>query len=909
MKRFSRNRIFLSAGVLLLIFAVVAGAGTLLHGEMVKIRQSAAESTLFYYTEKITLQFHGTMNDAGALAQTALVMDGDGTDWFARAAAPLLAREEVRHVCLFDGDTLVSALPRADYGGLVGRDLREFSYAFTLAKVVKDLIVEGPVTLDYDPAQQEVFLFLQPIVDGEAYRGEVVVALDREYVLEQLGLKELSAQGYDYELWRVEPQNGAKEVIVTTDPAVDFSQAKKSTFYLPSQWNLSIQPVDGWFNSAQKAGLILACALFACLLLALAGLAHRLFLREHEKSRQNSVDPATGLYNQKGFTAELDRWLSADQGAVILFYFSLEGFDQAARLIGPTQEAAFLRSVPARLNEYIRRPFIAGRLGSGNFIIAVREEMGERQREDFAKGLSLELLLRVRINDKKGFLMARYQCARCQPGRGRAEEEVAGLLHAYYARIAEESPARMLTEKCNQLVEGNTAVIFDEYTDGEMTELSKALNRYRKRVEQLVYRDPVFHVGNRPKYFRDADVLISYDAKRRFSLFCVDICAFSQYNELFSTDVGDAILHEVLRRLSRPLGTYLYRINGDVFLGISLSNESTEALASRLHQILVSPITVGNATIPLQVRVAACQYPVHGVTPGALLDHLQSAIRFSKESGRNIVLYNDALDELLRTEADILHRLRDAIQQQTLEVWYQPLACVATGCYSAVEALVRLSDGQGGYYSAGQVISLAERNGLVEELGDYVLRSACSFMRAHGDSLGLGRVSVNLSVQQLLVGNSAEHLLGLIRTAGADPRRITLEITESILIQAIDHTAETLKLLRQAGIHIALDDFGVGYSSLNYLSNLPVDIIKIDRSLTKQIQTNEKQRALLNSIVEMAIINDLTVIAEGVETEAEQKLIESAGVHYIQGYYYARPMPEEELSAFLNSVREEAPLT
>jgi len=189
-------------------------------------------------------------------------------------------------------------------------------------------------------------------------------------------------------------------------------------------------------------------------------------------------------------------------------------------------------------------------------------------------------------------------------------------------------------------------------------------------------------------------------------------------------------------------------------------------------------------------------------------------------------------------------------------------------------------------------------------LGDYVQTEACSFMKKYGDSLGLQRMGINLSVQQLLVGNSAEHLLNLISQAGVDPHRITLEITESILIQSIDHAAETLKRLRDAGINIALDDFGVGYSSLNYLSNLPVDVIKIDRSLTQQILTNKKQYALLKSIVEMSSVNDLTVVAEGVESEAEQKLISSAGVQYIQGYYYARPMPGQELIRYLNGNRK-----
>lgn len=198
------------------------------------------------------------------------------------------------------------------------------------------------------------------------------------------------------------------------------------------------------------------------------------------------------------------------------------------------------------------------------------------------------------------------------------------------------------------------------------------------------------------------------------------------------------------------------------------------------------------------------------------------------------------------------------------------------------------------------MISLAERNGIAEELGDYVLLQACMFMYRCGRKSGLRRICINLSVQQLLVGNSADHLLKLIRSAGIDPGAVTLEITESVLIQSIDQAAQALEKLRKAGVRIALDDFGVGYSSLNYLSNLPVDIIKIDRSLTRQILSNPKQCALLKSIVNMASINGLSVVAEGVETQEEQQEIAESRVDYIQGYFYARPMPEEELCLFLS---------
>lgn len=896
------QRTFACFSAVMLVFAMSVASVLWLHGVIMRMRQREAENILFYYKEKIVLQLQGTINEATALAQTAQTMNSlqaDASRWFETAAGPLLARPEVQMAALFEGDTLTQMLPLSKYEKLAGQDLRDFSYIYTLSKVVKELVVEGPIVLHNDPDAQAVFLFIQPIVEENAYLGQVAVALSQDYVLKQLGLEDLSAQGYDYELWRVEPQNGNKEIVASSHSDVDFSQAQKTVFHLPTQWTLSIQPKAGWLSEGQRLGLTLLCALSQALMLSLLYLLYKSHEQKRTIRKADGLDRITGLYNRKGFTAALDGWLLEGGFPVTLFFFSIEGYAQAARLIGPGEEEKYLHSIPARLNEYIHSPFLAGRLDEGSYIVALREKLDEQRRDDFAKGLALELLLQVRLDGEKSFLMARYQYLCCEPGKCRAADQISSLIHAYYARVSEESPVQMLTDKCRQLIEGKSDVIFDEYTDLEWMELSKTFNRYRKQVEQLAYSDPVFAVGNRLKFLRDTNMLISYDKKRQFSLYCVDICSFSQYNELFSAEIGDEILHEVLRRLSRPFGSYLYRINGDVFLGISLSAEGTAPFANRLQSLFDDPITVGNLSFTLQVRVAACIYPEHGETPSTLLDHIQSALRFAKESDQAIAAYNGQLDDMIRTEADILRRLKESIRQETLEVWYQPIMQLNAHRFSASEALVRLPNGKGGYFPAGQVISLAERNGIVEELGDYVLLRACLLMRTHGEALGLKRICVNLSVQQLLVGNSADHLLNLIHSAGVDPQLVTLEITESILIQSIDQAAQCLEKLRRAGIRIALDDFGVGYSSLNYLSNLPVDIIKIDRSLTRQILTNPKQYALLKSIVEMAAVNELSVVAEGVETQAEQQAIAKSHVHYIQGYFYARPMPEEDLREFL----------
>ena len=902
MNRMIKRRLSCLA-VFLLTLAVTAVTGFGLRQSIIERRQKEAENILFYYSEKILLQMQGTLNKAEALAQTAYVMEmeeNESTEWFERAAGLLTEEPEVKLVCLFRGDTLTSAFPLDQFGDLAGKELQELSYIYTLAKVVKELVVEGPVSLETAAGEQQVFLFLQPVVEDEAYLGQVAVALDRDYVLEQLGLKDLYAQGYDYELWRVEPQNGNKEVIAGSRPDADFSQAQKTAFYLPTQWTLSIQPAAGWLSPGQRVVLYVFCVLFEIVMLLLVFLICVNKRQKQALQKAARLDEETGLYNRKGFLAALDGWLCDGGCPVTLFYFSIEGYLEAVRMNGQAEVAEYLKSLPSRLDEYIHSPFLAGRLDAGDYVIAVREEMNESQRKDFAKGLSLELLLKVRINGEKNFLMARYQYICCRPGAGRAEEELTRLIHAYYHRVSQENPVRKLTEKCRQLIEGNDNVVFDEYTDIDMMELSKTFNRYRKQVEQLAYSDPVFNVGNRPRFLRDTNMLISYDKKRRFGLYCIDICSFSQYNELFSAEIGDEILHEVLRRLSRIFASYLYRINGDVFVGVSLSGESAESFVLRLQKLFNEPITVGNLSFLLQVRIAACLYPDHGNTPGDLVDHIQSALRFAKESDKKAIIYNCQIEEIIRTETDILRRLKDAIRQETLEIWYQPIMLLEEGRYSSAEALIRLPDGKGGYFSAGQVIALAERNGIVEELGDYVLSKACAFMQENGDRLGITRIGINLSVQQLLVGNSADHLLKLIRLAGVDPKRITLEITESILIQSIDRAAEVLEKLRQADVHIALDDFGVGYSSLNYLSNLPVDIIKIDRSLTKQILTNPKQYALLKSIAEMAKINGLAVVAEGVEVRDEQEAIAACGVKYIQGYYYARPMPGQELDRFIN---------
>ena len=263
----------------LLVFAVSLASILLVRGAIVNERQREAENILFYYRGENCPAAAGTVNEATALAQTvhtAQSAQADASAWFETAAVPLLQRPEVCMVALFGGDILGQMLPQDKYGSLDGKSCRIFPISTPCPRWSRSWWWRVPWCCRTTPEGQEVFLVLQPIVEEGACLGQVAVALDRDYVLGQLGLENLSAQGYDYELWRVEPQNGNKEIVASSQAGTaDFSQAQKTAFNLPTQWTLSIQPRSRWLSVGQRLGLALLCILIQVLLLSLLFLLRR----------------------------------------------------------------------------------------------------------------------------------------------------------------------------------------------------------------------------------------------------------------------------------------------------------------------------------------------------------------------------------------------------------------------------------------------------------------------------------------------------------------------------------------------------------------------------------------------------------------------------------------------------------
>lgn len=898
-KKYSRViGVILAVAVSLIVFAF----GTWEYKQAENMRRRDARIMLQTYKKNIMLQLQEKLNYAYDL-NVGMEPDSINIDRFEKHAEKLLKEnEDIVYLSMIKGDKVKSALPKQSFGGDVGKDISQFSYVYTLTKVKGELVVEGPVELK--GTDEKVFLFLQPLKKGNTYIGQTAAALKADYVMDQLALSYLEKHGYEYQLWHVNPQSGDKEVTASSDKNIDFSDSEQTTFYLPTQWNLCIIPKGSWVENHSVKIIFGGCTAFVIILLAILCCAWKISSQGRRLRDSSFMDFPTGLYNRLGLENEIDRWLSRGAEHISLFYFVIEDYNHIAPAAGYKQEKEYLESIAGIFDEYIQSPHISGSIGSGRLAVAVREKMTKYQMEDLARGLALELLWKVRLNGKKIFLKAEYQYA-SYPGDG---EDASALLDKvfkdYYERLEQESPVRTLTEKCRRLADGETNVVFDEYSNVDMMQLSMAINQYRRQVEQLAYCDPAFNVGNRIKYMRDARMLIAYDKKRYFSLYCIDICSFGKYNELFNEQTGDEVLKKVITLLQPLFGEYLYRINGDVFLGLTFSREEPESMISKILKTLEEPVRAGASKFTLRVKIGVCAYPQHANTPEGLLEQVQVALRYAKRQNGNSVVYNGALTGLLKKENDLLFLLEQSLREETLEVWYQPLFNRHTGTFTCAEALVRLKNQEGKYVSADQVISTAEQHGIADRLGGYVLRKACKFMKEQGCALGLTKLSVNLSVQQFLVEDSADIILSAITESGVNPAYMSLEITETILIQSMDRMVGILSYLREKGIHIALDDFGVGYSSFNYLSRLPVDVLKIDKSLTCCVADSPKQRTLFKAIVDMARINDILVVAEGVEKEEELNVVNSVEVDYIQGYYYAKPMPADQLCEMLRKIEK-----
>jgi diguanylate cyclase (GGDEF)-like protein len=420
------------------------------------------------------------------------------------------------------------------------------------------------------------------------------------------------------------------------------------------------------------------------------------------------------------------------------------------------------------------------------------------------------------------------------------------------------------------------------------------------RIERLATSDALTGLPNR-KALHDAMQLTMARSRReqhRLALLMIDLDRFKPVNDRHGHHIGDGVLREVARRMGHLLrgGELHARYGGDEF--VALIDEGADPavahrVAERLIRGLSQPIAIDGLTVNIGASVGIARFPDDAAEPDQLLRRADLALYRAKGGGRGSVCYYDAaLDSAVQEREALEQRLREAIANSEIVPHYQPVVDLAAREVQSVELLSRWQHPERGLLPPSEFIALAENAGLIGALTLSVLRQACddlARMPAHW------RVAINIVPTQIQDPHLIEQLLQVMRSAGADPRRFEIELTETALVADIDAARRTIEALQREGITVALDDFGTGYSSLSYLSRMWFDKIKIDRSFIATLHESSESVKIVQSIIGLGASLGVQVVAEGVETERDARTLAGLACAAAQGYLFARPMALDAL--------------
>jgi diguanylate cyclase (GGDEF)-like protein/PAS domain S-box-containing protein len=407
----------------------------------------------------------------------------------------------------------------------------------------------------------------------------------------------------------------------------------------------------------------------------------------------------------------------------------------------------------------------------------------------------------------------------------------------------------------------------------------------------------------------DQSLKHAHRSKQSVSMLFLDLDHFKKINDTLGHSVGDRILQQAAERLVEHLreDDTVARIGGDEFL-ILLDDTADErrlvGLANQLLRSFREPFILDGREMMLTLSIGIAVYPQDGETADELMRNADTAMYHAKGEGRNgFQFFTAAMNEDVSRQLEIEESLRTAIDRGELNLLYQPIVRVRDGQPVGAEALLRWTHPQLGRISPEEFIPLAEHVGLIEAIGDFVMRNGFrQLARWHAAGYEQMRLSINVSPRQFREESLAENLLVALDTFGLKPTSISIEITEGVLLSGADSVMRTLRTLRDYGVGIVMDDFGTGFSSLGYLRDYPFDVLKIDRRFVQGIETDKADQQLVVSAIRLGQALGMAVVAEGVETEAQDQLLVREGCDYAQGYRYGHPMPAEEFLASLEHV-------
>jgi diguanylate cyclase (GGDEF)-like protein len=431
----------------------------------------------------------------------------------------------------------------------------------------------------------------------------------------------------------------------------------------------------------------------------------------------------------------------------------------------------------------------------------------------------------------------------------------------------------------------------------------------QKEAEQKILHaaqhDALTGLPNRALVYEVGSMLVSAAQRghTRVAVLFFDLDRFKPINDTYGHETGDKMLQEVARRLRASVraGDLVGRIGGDEFVAILTNVGSEQDLARSATNILDSlrqPYHVGNLELRTSPSIGISIYPRDGEDVDKLIRSADAAMYHAKDSGRNTYQFFTAeISAATRRVFAVEQRLRQGIEQNEFELYYQPIVETQTRRIVGAEALIRWPQADGQVLLPGEFISAAEASGIINQLGDWVIHEAC---RQHRKWLEQGlpplRIAVNVSPVQFRARNFFQHVADAISNSEVDPSCLELEVTESAVMRQVEEAGKTLAGLKQLGLHISLDDFGTGYSSLSHLAHLPIDKLKVDQSFIRNINTDSRSLAITETVIALGKRLGVKVVAEGIETDEAFDLLRRCQCDLGQGYLLSAPLPADQFA-------------
>ncbi len=434
-----------------------------------------------------------------------------------------------------------------------------------------------------------------------------------------------------------------------------------------------------------------------------------------------------------------------------------------------------------------------------------------------------------------------------------------------------------------------------------------------KQLRDLAFFDPLTGLANRT-FFRERlneAVIASRRHGDRVALLFIDMDRFKDVNDTLGHEAGDELIIQAADRIRASLRDTdtVARLGGDEFTIILTEVDNAESagqVAQHIIERLHEPFTLFGNEVVVGASIGISVFPDDGADGDALVKNADTAMYHAKDCGRgNFQFFQAEMNERMLRRVTLERDLRRALEREEFVLYYQPKYDLASARLVGVEALVRWQHPERGLLAPGEFVPLAEERNLIVPLGRWVLATACRQVK-HWERAGLGMhpLAVNLSSRQFQQTDLLRQVHDTLYATHLDPGLLELEITESVLMERPDETADLLERLRAMGVRIAIDDFGTGYSSLAYLKRFAVDTLKIDRSFVSDLPGDRGDVSIVDSIIALATARGINVVAEGVETPAQRDFLRARGCRQAQGFLFSRPLPNAEMEAVLHAAAE-----